>query len=279
MTYAIHKPSPPLNRYVECLWYVNLRAPYTREKILPSATHELIINFGAPFRLYDHDDSGRFALQVDSWLVGLQTTYLLNALPDETHMVGVRFKPGGVYPFLPLPAYELHNQVVPADALWGRFIVEARERLYEAPTLQARFSLLEQLLLARLREPPDAMDIVQFATAQIARCNGILSVKDLSDHIGISQKHLITHFQRIIGVSPKTLARVYRFQHVLNSIDPAKPLDWTAIAHAAHYYDQSHFNKDFAAFTGLSPNDYVRLRVEVFGDLAQGENIHFVPVG
>ena len=280
MNIAFHHPSPPLDRYIICLWYTDLRIPYRWEKILPTGTLELIVNFGAPFRLYDRDDLTRYDLQTESWLVGLHTAYLINEPVAETHMIGVRFKPAGAAAFFRLPASELHNQVVPAEPLWGRFAAEARERLYAAPTVAARFALLERLLLARLLDAPRGLDVVQFAVDAIARRGGALSIKALSDQIGISQKHLDAQFRRMVGVSPKTLARIYRFQQVLESIDPARPVDWAGLAHTALYYDQSHFNKDFAAFTGFSPTEYLRLRRRAFGDtLARGEDIYFVPIG
>lgn len=279
MTIAFHIPCPPLARYIECFWYVNLRAPYRREKILPSGTVELIFNFGSHFRLYDRDDPQHFTLQTESWLVGLHTAYLLNEPIGETHMIGVRFKPGGAYPFFRLPASVLHNQVVPTDTLWGRFAAEVGERLYHEPKLAARFALLERLLLARLEAAP-GLDLVLFAIDQLARHGSALSIKTLSDQVGLSQKHLITQFRRMVGVSPKALARLYRFQHVLHTIDPAQPVDWAEIAHHTLYYDQAHFNHDFAAFTGLSPTDYLRLRQQFLGDqLVRGEEVHFVPIG
>jgi hypothetical protein len=73
MNIAFHPPSPPLDQHIICLWYTDLRVSYRWEKILPTGTLELIINFGAPFRLYDRDDLTRFAVQTDSWLVGLHT--------------------------------------------------------------------------------------------------------------------------------------------------------------------------------------------------------------
>jgi AraC-like DNA-binding protein len=280
MSLAFHIPPPPLARYVECFWYADLRAPYRREKILPTATVELIVNFGGPFRLYERDDPGRFTLHAESWLVGLQTAYLTNEPLAETHMIGVRFRPGGAYPFFRLPASELHNRVVPLDALWGRAAAEVRERLYAAPTFAARCALLEGLLLARLTDRPRGLDAVQFAVGELARHGGALPIKALSDQLGVSQNHLTLQFKRIVGVAPKVLARIYRFQHALQCIDPARPVDWAGIAHGALYYDQPHFNKDFAAFTGLTPTDYLRLRREVFGaQLARGEDVHFVPIG
>lgn len=272
MSYLTHRLAPPLNRYIECLWHADLRVTYTREKILPSGMVELIINFGAPFLLAGQAQP---ALQTESWLVGLQTSYLINEPMAETHMIGVRFKPGGTAAFFDA----IGEQVVPLDALWGRFAAEARERLHAAGTPQARFALLERLLLARLRPLPRGGDIALYALGEIARCSGALSIRGLSENLGVSQKHLIAQFRQIVGVSPKALARIYRFQAVLGAIDPTQAVDWTSIAHSALYYDQAHFNHDFAAFTGLRPTEYVSLRAQHLGALTRGEDVHFVPLG
>jgi AraC-like DNA-binding protein len=82
----------------------------------------------------------------------------------------------------------------------------------------------------------------------------------LRDQLGISQSHLLTQFNRMVGISPKALARLYRLKHILRTIDPTQPVDWTQIAHQSGYYDQAHFNKDFREFTGHSPTNYLILR-------------------
>jgi AraC-like DNA-binding protein len=146
--------------------------------------------------------------------------------------------------------------------------------LYAAPSIQARFALLERLLLARLREAPNGFPIVQYATAQIARYHGAVSVRALSEDIGISQTHLVMLFKRMVGVLPKELARLHRFERVLLSIDPAQAVDWTRIAHQSGYYDQSHFNKEFGGFTGYSPTDYLRLRRQVCAENPEQRRLH-----
>jgi methylphosphotriester-DNA--protein-cysteine methyltransferase len=104
---------------------------------------------------------------------------------------------------------------------------------------------------------------VQYAVGEIARNHGALSIRALSDQIGISQKHLDTQFKRLVGATPKELARIYRFTHLLYSIDPLQPVDWTHVAFRFGYYDQSHLNKDFEAFTGHNPTGYLRLLREL----------------
>jgi hypothetical protein len=94
---ALYFPGQPLADYVECLWYVNQHVSYTREKILPTGTVELIINFGGAFKLIDPHDPAQFELNTASWLVGLQTEPLINEPLAESHMIGARFKPGGAF--------------------------------------------------------------------------------------------------------------------------------------------------------------------------------------
>jgi AraC-like DNA-binding protein len=263
MTYIRYIPAPPLNAYVDDLYYLDGPAPYPRQKVLPVASSNLMINLGPPFEVYKPDQAQPFITCTNSWWVGIWNTYHSVDWPSCVRFFGVHFKPSGSYPFLQRPLSEITSQVVPLDAIWGGFASEIRERLQAAPNIQSGFALFEQLLLARLCKAPDGLDVVQYAVADIARHRGVLSIRALSDQIGISQNHLSTQFKRWVGVTPKEVARFYRFAYVLRSIDSAPSVDLTQIAHQSRFYDQSHFNKDFVNFTGHSPTEYVRLRRRV----------------
>jgi hypothetical protein len=105
---------------------------------------DLKINFGGGFQVYDADQSESFTTLTESWVLGLWTKYHIVDWPEDLQYVGVSFKPGGAYPFLGLPLSELQNQIVSLDAIWGTLAAELRDRLYAAPTIQARFALLEK---------------------------------------------------------------------------------------------------------------------------------------
>lgn len=270
MAYFFHLPSPPLNFYIDRFYYLNDSVPVHREKILPLPAIDLKINFGGVFQVYDTDHDGPFATLTESWALGLWSTYHIVDWPLDLQYVGVSFKPGGAYPFLGLPLSELQNQIVPLDTIWGSFAAEIRERLYAVPTTQARFDMLEQLFLARLCDTapvvrrrggaPLGLQAVQYAMAEIARRHGTLSIRELSESMGMSQKHLIVQFKQMVGFTPKELGRLYRFADILASIDFTQPVDWTLVAHQFRYHDQSHFIRDFKGFTGHTPTDYLRLR-------------------
>ncbi len=129
MSMTYHIPSPPLNAYIENLYYVDGLAPYPHEKILPDSRLDLKINFGGAIQAYEADHAEPFATCSNSWWVGLWSEYHVVDWPPDMQYFGVSFKPGGAYPFLQLALSELHNQVVPLDALWGHCAAEIRERM------------------------------------------------------------------------------------------------------------------------------------------------------
>ena len=269
---------PPLDQFIQCYWYVDLQVPYTREKILPTGTIELIINFGSPHRKYNAAET-EYDLMQDCWVSGFQTGFIVNEPVAETRMMGVRFKPGGAYPFLGLPISEVTDFVLDLDHLWGAFATEVRNRLLAQPSITAQFSMLEKILFERLNQQKMDVAAVDFAIQSIYAAGGNLPLRALSDHIGISQKHLNHQFKKMVGVSPKQLSRIVKFQQVLNQINPTVPIDWSQIAYDCQYYDQSHFNRDFASFTGMSPTRYVSFRQSLLNlPPQQGEGVHFVPI-
>ena len=263
MSYICYFPSPPLRDYIEDLYYLDGPAPYPRQKALPVASSNLMINLGEPFDVYKPDQVEPFITCTESWWVGVWDTYHSVDWPRNVSFYGVHFKPGGAYPFLGFPLSEMNAQVVPLNTIWGSYASEIRERLCAAPTVQAGFAFLERQLLARLCAAPHAFHIVRNAVTEISQSHGALSIRGLSEQMGISQNHLSTQFKRLVGIPPKEVARFYRFAHVLRLIDSAKSPDLTRIAHQAQFYDQSHLNRDFVAFTGHSPTEYVQLRRRV----------------
>lgn len=260
MPYVQYRPSPPLSTFVKSVYFPAGFAPYACEKVLPFTNLDLKINLGGALSVHAAGDTKSSVLCDESWVVGLWNTYHTVHWPPDLRYYGVTFNVGAAYPLLGIPLSEFHNQVVSLDAIWGRFAEEIRERLYHAPTPQARCALLEQFLLDRLREPPHELRMIQYAVTQIAQHHGQLSIRGLSDEIGISQKHLITQFKRMVGAAPKEFARLYRFEHIIRGLDPTLPVDWGQVAYESGYYDQPHFTRDFEEFTGHTPTDYLRLR-------------------
>lgn len=253
-----HTPRPPLDDYIECLWYHELRGFQGRELILPSPYIELIFNFGNAHKVLDLNDFERFEWQRESWLAGMQTRCLAIE-STSSHMIGARFKPGGAHAFFAQPIGEFTDRVIPLEALCGAAAQELRDQLLAARATPERFRLFEEFLAARFNADSGAYPLVAKAVGELTNSNGTLALKELSAALDVSHKHLTHQFTRLVGVGPKQFARMLRLNSVIGALDVAQPVDWVAVAHAANFYDQSHFINEFGAFTGLTPGEYLNL--------------------
>jgi methylphosphotriester-DNA--protein-cysteine methyltransferase len=86
------------------------------------------------------------------------------------------------------------------------------------------------------------------------------TIGDLSVAADVSSTHLAQRFKESIGVTPKRLARTYRFAATVFASDPAGPIDWDDLAADAGYLDQAQLGHEFRAFTWLTPTRYVEVR-------------------
>ena len=90
--------------------------------------------------------------------------------------------------------------------------------------------------------------------------HGAVPVGALADAAGVSGNHLAAQFKSHVGVTPKRVARIYRFARLILSVDALHPVDWPELAQTAGYFDQAHFSKEFKDFTGHTPTEYLALR-------------------
>lgn len=69
MTYLRHVPSPPLDRYIHHLYYIDRPMPFPRERILPAPLLDLKINLGGDFRVFGYRHIEQPQRLTESWLV------------------------------------------------------------------------------------------------------------------------------------------------------------------------------------------------------------------
>ena len=99
-------------------------------------------------------------------------------------------------------------------------------------------TLLEEELTRRLCETA-GLGLVRHTSSVIAATSGAVAIGDLSVAAGASSTHLAQWFKELIGVTPKRLARTYRFAAAVFAINPAGPIDWGDLACGAGYFDQA----------------------------------------
>lgn len=142
--------------------------------------------------------------------------------------------------------------------MWKGRAAELRARLLEAPTLEARFLVLERFLLMVL-QPLDQHPVVDFALREFEQ-SPLPTVGAVTEQIGFSARHFNQLFRDHVGLTPKLFCRVRRLRQVLYLLAGKERVDWMDIAFTCGYFDQAHFIHDFRMFADCTPTEYLAQR-------------------
>ena len=215
-------------------------SPHARERALPTGTVELVFDFRAG----------------EPVICGPHSSYFELDTSVAVSVMGVHFRPGGAAAFLGAPAGEFANRHLSLGDVWGSRSNGLRDRLVDASSESARFAMLEEALLSRIRRPLLPHPVVAHAVMQLTSEPSIIRIANLRADAGYSPKRFIDLFRDSVGLTPKLFSRILRFQAVLGQLSSGQRVEWAAVAADGGFYDQSHLNREFQAFAGVTPGEY-----------------------
>jgi AraC-like DNA-binding protein len=187
------------------------------------------------------------------WVVGASDGAITMEIPLPIKLFGIRFFPGCLPLFLPVPLKELVNKAASCIDVWGNRLHEFECRLFEAQSTRERIDLAETFLIQQLATNAFSPDH-RFLEAldQIYHQRGHLLFERHAS-TSISPRQLRRLFDRYIGVNPKMFARIVRFQSVLHTMLRVPKQAWSDLYFDFGYYDQAHFIREFKHFFGTPP--------------------------
>jgi hypothetical protein len=151
---AVRQPAAALRGYVRQYagWFEHMAAPLLRRE-LPTDEVPVIISFGAPIRVYDAGDSSRFR-DLGSFATGAYDAYVRVLSSGPSGGIQINFTILGARLFLARPLSDLRNQSVSLDCVLGAAAPRLESELYDAPTWDARFDILDREIGARILAAP-----------------------------------------------------------------------------------------------------------------------------
>ncbi len=271
MTAKLHIPAFPLNQFIESFFYYNGYQPdHAVDRFLPDGNINLIFDLtDRPKYIYDNLTLKEIQSCKRVWFSGFRTEPITIPSGAESEMLIVNFHKGKAFPFLSLPMCEVTDYVVDAELVLKNDILDLRDRLVEAPSIDAKFAVLEQQFRNDFLNSLSVNPFVDFVASRIVQTPEQVSLKQIEEKTGYSRKHIIQLFKDHVGVTPKEFLKVIRFQKAITEIEQDRYFNWTALADQCGYYDQSHFIADFRTFSGFTPAEYVKQR---------GEFLNYVPL-
>jgi AraC-like DNA-binding protein len=259
MEIAQRPPHPALAPHVRSLagWHERADGPVRRAE-LPGGRIVLVISFGPTLDV----DGRRFT----SFVAGLHDAPAITEHAGEGHGIQAYLTPLGARRLLGMPMAELTRQVVELEDLIGAEAHELAERLYEAPGWPARFALLERAIAARVLDAPPVAPELEWAWRRLVETGGGVPVGALAQELGRSRRYLAASFREQVGLPPKALARLLRFERAVERLRGGADLGELALD--CGYYDQAHFNRDFRQFAGCTPTEYLVTSVQDISAMA-----------
>ncbi|MEU0920847.1 helix-turn-helix domain-containing protein [Streptomyces cyaneofuscatus] len=258
------RPVPALRRYVRSYVGFDLREfPAGVHCGPPGRALTTVISLSGPLGVGAGVDDGSPVTRFDSVAGGLMRRSVAIHHDGRQHGVQVSLTPLGARAVYGVPAAELAHRLVPLDELLGALGVELVDRLRAATSWAARFAVLDESLLRAVgRGDGDCLYRVRPEVAEAWRrlvaAQGRVQVGAVATELGWSRRYLTERFRGEVGLSPKTFARVLRFEHAHELATARDPLPWADVATVSGYADQAHLVRDWREFTGRSPTVWRR---------------------
>jgi AraC-like DNA-binding protein len=255
-------PPPILSAYVDSLLiqedlspnnYAN-RSPV---KVLPTAMTVIGIQYGKPMSIVEAGTTKQLGT---SGITGMQTTFREYVSTGAIGTIIVRFKPGGLLPFVAYPIHEFLDSNTDLKLIFPPQAVEEMEqRIHEAESVAARIAAVNNFLLAMFKDKREDRLLLHLA-AQISKQNGNVSIDQLAAQYFINKRTLERQFKQRIGISPKKFAGILRFQNAIRLRKAG--CDYLDIVEACCFSDHAHFARDFKSLAGCTPEQFFRIEVQ-----------------
>jgi AraC-like DNA-binding protein len=241
-------PIPALRELASSVWVQQIgrdAAPYVHRHI-PNGAVELVCRVGSAPRV-----------------IGPLTEPLVEVLEPGTTVVGMRFVPGAFPAVAREPASEVVGLALDAEQLWGRSALALGEAVGAAASPQEALAAVQLHVSERAGagEPPDPL--VSEAVRGLMPWRAA-DVKSLTASLYISETQLRRRCRTAVGLAPKALHRMLRFQGFLALVQQAiargrAPTDdgLALLALRAGYADQSHLTRECVRLTGVSPRVFL----------------------
>ena len=257
VSYKTIPPPPQLAAAVRFFWVFEIDgidgAPYVYRSMADGCA-ELVFHYRGPFL----ELRGQATSHSPLAHMHAQTTQHRRFVTHENFSIfGVYIYPYALPQLFGFSAAALSNEMPDLGSLLGPAGELLTENMLAAPNEKARLAVLSQFLIDRLAIGKPGNLAAQAAVRQMLLRDGQPPVAALAAASGISTRQLERQFQDYAGFSPKTYARILRFQSALRRYGQGHK-SLTDIALDCGYYDQAHFIHDFQQFSGYVPTEYFK---------------------
>lgn len=249
-----------LTGFVEGVWLFDGVLTNRRERTFPNGLFEIFVHLGDRYRLVEDAGVSCDQLCPSTCVTGLQLGHLVVEAPaSRTTVLGIRLTPAGAYAIFGRPMHEITRLTVDAADLLGTAADELSDTCGAALAIshEACLGAAVRWIEARRGLGVRLDPAIEWMGGEIRRREGAAPIAELRERTGWSKSRLASTFLHQVGVTPKQLARVLRFNHALRRLH-GDPTPLSELAAECGYYDQPHMTGEFRELSGMTPAAFIR---------------------
>jgi AraC-like DNA-binding protein len=264
-----HQPPAPLRDIVSRYsgYVEKTEAPFLQRQV-PGTRVPFIIPFGPELEVAGSRQRGNLRAVEGGFVAGIGDSYAVTSFSGTSAGIQVDFSPLVARAICGVPMSELSGRILDLEDVFGVEGSHLAEAVRDAEVWEQRFALIDLFLVRRLAQAALPSKGAVWAWSKLKKSGGRASASELAQGLGWSHKRLIREFRDQVGLPPKTVARVIRFEKLNQKLAAATGVCWADLAADCGYFDESHLFRDVVQFTGRTPREHLRsLRVgEAFQD-------------
>jgi AraC-like DNA-binding protein len=222
---------------------------------LPCTYVPIIIDLDAGWTVAHREHASTAPLRLGSFVAGITDGPVMVGHPGSARCLQVDLTPLGARRLIGMPMSELANRTVPIDDVFGRLGRELVQRVGEAPDWRSRFALIDDVIRARLADAAPVDGGVEWSLRRITTSGGATSIGELAGELGWSHRRLIARYRDAVGLPPKLVARITRFERLTALLAAHPEADWAGAATACGYFDQAHLAREVRELADITPTE------------------------
>lgn len=242
------EPGAPLDRLVASLWYARGTVPYARERIAPTGSAVAVFVLGDPILETPADGAGPTFTATRGFLLGPHIRPVVVAQTGETFAVGIVATLVGCEALFGVRPSDVRGRVVDLADAWPE-AEPIRHDLLAAAGPEEMLDLVGDRLLAATGRHPVGFARCEAAVHMLEDEPG-RPVGDIAAALDVSPGHLDREFLRIVGLSPRALARILRVRRLLARLEVHGDAARATLAGELGWYDRADLIRDVRRRTG-----------------------------
>lgn len=234
---------------------------------LPCTFVPIILDLDRGWTVAHRQHVGGEPLRLASFVAGITGGPVLVTHPGSARCLQIDLTALGARRLLGVPMDELADVSVAIDDVIGRFGAQLVQRVGECPDWPTRFAVVDAAIRTRLAQSTPVDAGVAWSMQRISASHGATAIGELAAELGWSHRRLIARYRDAVGLPPKAVARIVRFERLTALLAADPDADWADSALRCGYFDQAHLARDVRELAGITPT---QLRAQTVNSVQDG---------